>query len=97
MVIIDHGGGVSTLYAHGSEIMVQVGDTVKRGETVVLKVGSTGYSTGPHAHFEVRLNGVVTDPLPYITNGMVPTTQNKTDQETSEEVKNNTTTEQTAN
>lgn len=41
MVIIDHGGGVSTLYAHGSEIMVQVGDYVKRGETVVLKVGST--------------------------------------------------------
>ncbi len=77
MVVIDHGGGVSTLYAHGSEIMVKVGDYVKRGETVVLKVGSTGYSTGPHAHFEVRLNGVVTDPLPYITNGMVPTTQNQ--------------------
>ena len=75
MVIIDHGGGVSTLYAHGSEILVQVGQTVKRGEPV-LKVGSTGYSTGPHAHFEVRLNGVVTDPMPYITNGLVPTTQN---------------------
>lgn len=77
MVIIDHGGGVSTLYAHGSEITVQVGQTVKRGETIVLKVGSTGYSTGPHAHFEVRLNGVVTDPMPYITNGIVPTTQNQ--------------------
>ena len=62
MVIIDHGGGVSTLYAHGSEILVQVGQTVKRGEPV-LKVGSTGYSTGPHAHFEVRLNGVVTNPM----------------------------------
>ncbi|WP_294586795.1 oligosaccharide flippase family protein, partial [uncultured Ruminococcus sp.] len=61
MVIIDHGGGVSTLYAHGSEILVQVGQVVKRGESI-LKVGSTGYSTGPHAHFEVRLNGVVTDP-----------------------------------
>lgn len=79
MVIIDHGGGISTLYAHGSEIMVQVGETVKRGETVVLKVGSTGYSTGPHAHFEVRLNGVVTDPIPYITNGVIPTTQTKED------------------
>ncbi len=87
MVIIDHGGGVSTLYAHGSEIMVKVGDTVKRGETVVLKVGSTGYSTGPHAHFEVRLNGVVTDPMPYITNGLVPETQNK---ETTNETAENT-------
>ena len=76
MVIIDHGGGVSTLYAHGSEILVQVGQTVKRGDPV-LKVGSTGYSTGPHAHFEVRLNGVVTNPMPYITNGLVPETQNK--------------------
>ena len=74
MVIVDHGGGVSTLYAHGSEILVEVGQTVKRGEPV-LKVGSTGYSTGAHAHFEVRLNGVVTDPMPYITNGLVPQTQ----------------------
>ncbi len=99
MVIIDHGGGVSTLYAHGSEIMVQVGDTVKRGETVVLKVGSTGYSTGPHAHFEVRLNGVVTDPIPYITNGMVPTTQEKQNntQETLDTSTNTTTKEATEN
>ena len=73
MVIIDHGGGIQTLYAHGSEIMVNVGDIVKKGETVVLKVGSTGYSTGAHAHFEVRINGKVTDPMPYITNGVVPT------------------------
>ena len=71
MVIIDHGGGISTLYAHGSEILVEVGQTVKRGDAI-LKVGSTGYSTGPHAHFEVRINGVTTDPLPYITNGVVP-------------------------
>lgn len=98
MVIIDHGGGVSTLYAHGSEIMVQVGDMVKRGETVVLKVGSTGYSTGPHAHFEVRLNGVVTDPLPYITNGMIPTTQNQdTSKEETEKELENTNTENTNN
>ena len=95
MVIIDHGGGVSTLYAHGSEIMVKVGDTVKRGETVVLKVGSTGYSTGPHAHFEVRLNGVVTDPIPYITNGMVPTTQTKNPNTTN--TQNQNATNQTSN
>ena len=79
MVIIDHGGGISTLYAHGSEILVDVGQTVKRGDAI-LKVGSTGYSTGPHAHFEVRINGVTTDPLPYITNGVVPGEQNNTDE-----------------
>ena len=66
MVIIDHGGGISTLYAHGSEILVEVGQTVKAG-TPILKVGSTGYSTGPHAHFEVRVNGKYVDPLQYIT------------------------------
>ena len=82
MVIIDHGGGIQTLYAHGSEITVNVGDTVKRGETVVLKVGSTGYSTGPHAHFEVRINGVTTDPLPYITNGVVPSSENQNTEQT---------------
>ena len=66
MVIIDHGGGISTLYAHGSEILVQEGDTVFQGDPV-LKVGSTGYSTGAHAHFEVRVNGGYLDPLEYIT------------------------------
>ena len=71
MVIIDHGGGISTLYAHGSEILVEEGQYVKRN-TEVLKVGSTGYSTGAHAHFEVRINGVVTNPMPYITNGLIP-------------------------
>ena len=71
MVIIDHGGGISTLYAHGSEILVTVGQVVKRGEPI-LKVGSTGYSTGAHAHFEVRINGVVTDPMPYVTSGVIP-------------------------
>ena len=66
MVIVDHGGGVSTLYAHGSEILVEVGQEVTTG-TSILKVGSTGYSTGPHAHFEVRINGEYIDPLEYIT------------------------------
>lgn len=75
MVIIDHGGGISTLYAHGSEILVTVGQTVTRNQPV-LKVGSTGYSTGAHAHFEVRINGETTNPIPYITNGLVPGTEN---------------------
>ena len=66
MVTIDHGGGVSTLYAHGSEILVNVGDVVKRGDPV-LKVGSTGWSTGPHSHFEIRINGNTIDPYPFVT------------------------------
>lgn len=83
MVIIDHGGGISTLYAHGSEILVTVGQTVKRNEAI-LKVGSTGYSTGPHAHFEVRINGVVTNPIEYITNGVIPESQNEDTQNSTE-------------
>ena len=67
MVIIDHGGGVQTLYAHGSEILVQVGQEVEAG-TPVLKVGSTGYSTGPHAHFEIRINGQTVNPMEYLLN-----------------------------
>ena len=66
MVMIDHGGGVITLYAHGSEILVSEGDIVTQG-TEVLKVGSTGYSTGAHAHFEIRINGEYVDPLDYVS------------------------------
>lgn len=65
MVILDHGGGISTLYAHGSEILVEVGQTIMQG-TSVLKVGSTGYSTGPHAHFEVRVDGEYANPFDYL-------------------------------
>ena len=65
-VIIDHGGKTSTLYAHNSKLLVKEGDTVARGETIA-KAGSTGISTGPHLHFEVRINGAHTNPLPYIT------------------------------
>ena len=65
MVIIDHGGGVQTLYAHGSEIVAQVGQTVTTGDEV-LKIGSTGYSTGPHAHFEIRINGQTVNPLEFL-------------------------------
>ncbi|SHJ35563.1 murein hydrolase activator EnvC family protein, partial [Lutispora thermophila] len=65
-VIIDHGGKISTLYAHNSKLLVKEGDTVTRGQ-VIAKSGSTGVSTGPHLHFEVRINGEPKDPLPYIT------------------------------
>ncbi len=61
-VIVDHGGGLSTLYAHGSEVCVSVGQVVAQGDTV-LKIGSTGWSTGPHLHFEIRKNGKSYDPM----------------------------------
>lgn len=61
IVVIDHGDGVSTLYAHLSRILTRSGARVRRGE-VVGRVGSTGYSTGPHVHFEVRVNGRPIDP-----------------------------------
>ncbi len=65
-VIIDHGGKMSTLYAHNSKLLVKEGDVVARGQVVAL-CGSTGLSTGPHVHFEVRVNGATVDPLPYVT------------------------------
>ena len=88
MVIIDHGGGITTLYAHGSEILVKAGDTIYQG-TPVLKVGSTGYSTGPHAHFEVRINGEYVQPLDYITSYSAETQTQETGTETSDENNNN--------
>ena len=87
MVIIDHGGGVSTLYAHGSEIVVQVGQQVKKGD-VVLKVGSTGYSTGAHAHFEVRINGQTVNPIEYITSVNTKSSDTNTTQENSANTEN---------
>ncbi len=65
LVVIDHGGGLSTAYAHQSRIAVKVGDPVTQGGLIGY-IGSTGHSTGPHLHFEVRVNGAARDPLPYL-------------------------------
>lgn len=65
LTVIDHGGGLATAYGHQSRIAVSVGQQVAQGE-VIGYVGSTGHSTGPHLHFEVRVNGQAVDPLGYL-------------------------------
>lgn len=64
-VVIDHGNGMSTLYGHNSDLAVSEGQTVSKG-TVIAYAGSTGNSTGPHVHFEVRINGDPVDPQGYL-------------------------------
>lgn len=64
-LMIDHGKGITTLYGHTSRLLVKKGDIVSKGQ-LVAKVGSTGYSTGPHVHFEVRVNGVPKNPMGWL-------------------------------
>lgn len=70
-VEIDHGFGISTLYGHNSRLMVQVGDAVAAGDPIAA-MGSTGHSTGPHCHFEIRIDGNPVDPRDYLKGQPAP-------------------------
>ena len=65
LVVVDHGGGVSTAYGHNTSLTVGVGQQVAQGQLIAYS-GNTGHSTGPHVHFEVRINGAAVDPLGYL-------------------------------
>lgn len=65
VVVLDHGYGIVTLYAHASKLNVKLGDRVSRGKTLSF-VGNTGASTGPHVHYEVRVDGIPTDPMSFV-------------------------------
>lgn len=64
-IVIDHGNGVTTHYLHASKLLVKTGDYVKQGQ-VIMKCGSTGWSTAPHLHFTIRINGALVDPCNYV-------------------------------
>lgn len=68
LVVIDHGRGLQSLYGHNSVLVVGVGDWVREGQQIA-RVGSTGESSAPHLHFEVRLNGIPVDPMEYLGRG----------------------------
>ena len=65
LVVVDHGNGVSTAYGHNTGVTVGVGQSVAQGQLIAYS-GNTGHSTGPHIHFEVRINGAPVDPLGYL-------------------------------
>jgi len=65
-IVIDHGNGVTTHYLHASKLLVKAGDYVKQGQ-VIMKCGSTGWSTAPHLHFTIRVNGALVDPCDYVS------------------------------
>ena len=64
-VVVDHGYGITTSYAHNSENVVSVGQKVKKGQLVAY-MGSSGFSTGPHVHYEVKVNGTVVNPAKFL-------------------------------
>ena len=65
MVDIDHGNGIWTRYGHAEAVAVSVGETVQKGQ-IIAYMGSTGFSTGPHVHYEVRINGQPVNPSAYL-------------------------------
>jgi murein DD-endopeptidase MepM/ murein hydrolase activator NlpD len=65
LVVVDHGGGIATAYGHNTSVTVGVGQQVAQGQLIAYS-GNTGNSTGPHVHFEVRINGAAVDPLGYL-------------------------------
>jgi len=66
LVVIDHGMGMETYYAHNDRLLVSVGERVTRGQVIALS-GNTGFSTGPHLHYEVRINGTPVNPIDFVT------------------------------
>jgi murein DD-endopeptidase MepM/ murein hydrolase activator NlpD len=65
LVVVDHGNGISTAYGHNTSVAVGFGQSVAQGQLIAYS-GNTGHSTGPHIHFEVRINGEPRDPRPFL-------------------------------